>query len=130
MDVLPSGTVVNRLAYLPTGAQIGPQRSRRENRRDRAASDPIGRKLRSSLPFTGEASKWGRMKDPARLSGEEEWQPFPAADEPRRVGAPERKTGASSRLLEALKLIASIAVIIISLVTMVAMFRDVPMLSG
>ena len=69
------------------------------------------------------------MKDPARLSGEEEWQPLPAADEPRRVDASERETGASSRLLEALKLIASIAVIIISLATMIAMFRDIPALA-
>jgi hypothetical protein len=48
------------------------------------------------------------MKDPARLSGEEEWEPFPAADELGRVDTPGKGTDAHSRLLEALKLIASI----------------------
>jgi hypothetical protein len=70
------------------------------------------------------------MKNLARLGYEEEWQPYPGADETGGVAAPEREKGALARFSERLKLIASIAVIAISLSIIIAMFHDIPMLSG
>jgi hypothetical protein len=68
------------------------------------------------------------MKDPARLGGEEEW-PCCAA-QARAVDAPETTRSAPSRLVEGLKLIASLIIIVISMGIMMVMFRDIPMLSG
>ena len=72
----------------------------------------------------------GRMKNLARLGYEEDWQPYPGADEAGAVAAPERENATLARFVERLKLIASIAVIAISLSTIIAMFHDIPMLSG
>jgi hypothetical protein len=68
-------------------------------------------------------------ENPARLGGEEEWEPCPGADDVAQIDTPETKSGALFRFVELLELTASLAIVAISIGIMFLMFRDVPMLS-